>query len=95
MENNINGSLWEEPSNTPLPTYEITAVDHVNQHMLSVFKQHFDSGNVKIFEEHTTEADNDPWDDDYNYADDIPTQQVIMAEKDIECKEQEQQPQQD
>jgi hypothetical protein len=40
---------------------EITAVDHVNKHMLSAFKSHIETGKIKTFE--VQEEDNGEWDD--------------------------------
>jgi hypothetical protein len=70
---------------------EITAIDHVNQHMLNAFKSHVESGNVKVFD--YKEEDSGEWDDkgneliveefilDYKHEDDLPTQDVIIGDK--------------
>ena len=42
--------------------HELTAVDHINQNLLSSFKNHVESGNVPTYA--TEEQDNGEWDDE-------------------------------
>lgn len=45
---------------------EITATDHINKKLLSVFKEHVETGNVQLIdgEDQTAGVDPSEWDDD-------------------------------
>jgi len=69
---------------------EITATDHINKKLLSVFKEHVETGNVQLIdgEDQTAGVDPSEWDDDKDYTNNLPgvSGQIITSDPDPEEK---------